>query len=95
LDRSQLTLVNQYEILKKHPEIEQLFGIDYNTKYQCIAFVILQMAICYMVKDSSWWILVPTAWLIGGAFTQALTVANHEITHGFVSLLFGHIHRNS
>ncbi|KAF0983505.1 hypothetical protein FDP41_010570 [Naegleria fowleri] len=75
-------LRRKYEILQKYPQIEKLFGVDYNTKYQVIAFVLIHLFICYLVKDQPWYIFVPTAWLIGGAFIQSLTVAIHEITHG-------------
>lgn len=75
-------LRRKYEMLKKYPQIEKLFGYDPETKWQCIFFVLLHFLICYLVKDRSWWLLIPTAWLIGGAFVQSMTVAIHEITHG-------------
>ncbi|KAL9643806.1 hypothetical protein ABK040_013284 [Willaertia magna] len=75
-------LRRKYEILQKHPEIKELFGFDPATKWQCIANVLIQLIVCYLVKDASWWIFLPVAYVIGGSINHSCSVALHEITHG-------------
>jgi len=82
-------------IVKEHPEIKELFGYDWRTKYFVFAAVALQMFISTRVQNWSWpWILC-VAYLVGGTIIQFLTLAIHEISHNllfqspFLNRIFG------
>lgn len=69
------------EILAKHPEVKDLFGIDPKNKYWVILSVLLQFAAGYWVKDQSWWVLVFMAYVWGGTINHSLNLAGHELAH--------------
>jgi sphingolipid delta-4 desaturase len=75
------------EILKKYPEIKQLFGYDPNFKWVCTAMVSLQIASLYFLQDKSWTFLLVAAYCFGGVINHSLSLAVHEISH---NLSFGH-----
>jgi len=69
------------EILEKHPEIKELYGVDPNTKYR-VAFVVLsQILISYLLRNTSVITILLISWVIGGGINHFLTLAVHEITH--------------
>jgi len=68
-------------ILEKHPEIRELFGFDPMTKYYVTAVVITQIIIAYLLRSSSWGLLVLLGWTIGGGINHYLNLSIHEITH--------------
>jgi sphingolipid delta-4 desaturase len=74
------------EILKKYPEIEQLFGPDPNLKWICMALVLVQIASLYFLQDKSWPVLIIAAYCFGGVINHSLSLAMHEISH---NLSFG------
>lgn len=69
------------EILKKYPEIKQLFGYDTNFKYVCISMVLFQIASLYFLQDKSWPVLIVIAYCFGGVLNHSLSLAIHEISH--------------
>ncbi len=70
------------QIIKAHPEIRELFGFEWRTKYIVTAMVAVQLALAYALRDMpfSWqfWVL---AYVVGGTISQALFLAIHEISH--------------
>ena len=69
------------EILKKYPEIKQLFGPDPNFKWICTAMVLTQIASLYFLQDKSWPVLLIVGYCFGGVINHSLTLAEHDISH--------------
>jgi sphingolipid delta-4 desaturase len=69
------------EILKKYPEIKQLFGYDPNLKWIFMALVLVQIASLYFLQDKSWPVLIIAAYCFGGIINHSLGIALHDITH--------------
>jgi sphingolipid delta-4 desaturase len=69
------------EMLRKYPEIKQLYGPCPRTKYICTALVAAQLALAFTVRDAPWWLVVLLAYLVGGVINQALLLAIHELSH--------------
>jgi sphingolipid delta-4 desaturase len=68
-------------ILEAHPEVKKLYGPCPKTKYECTALVFTQLALAYLLREASFWLIVPVAFAIGGIFSQWLLLANHELSH--------------
>lgn len=75
------------EILKKYPEIKQLFGHEPLLKWVVAGLVLTQFVACYFVKDASWLVIILLGYCFGGVINHALMLAIHEISH---NLAFGH-----
>jgi len=69
------------QILAKYPKVKELYGYDSRTKYIVAAWVLSQFFLAYMLRNSSWWLIVPIAWSYGGVASHALFLAMHEISH--------------
>lgn len=71
-------------ILKRHPEIEALYGTDIRTAYIACLTAAAQIAVAYFfgrVYTSSWLALLLGAYFIGATFTAVYGVIIHEATH--------------
>lgn len=79
-------LRRKYEILKAHPEIKELFGIDPDTKYKLFAFVAVQLIACYIatfyVESKLLFFLI--AYVIGGTMSHSCSISMHEATHNLI-----------
>ncbi|KAK4320615.1 hypothetical protein Pmani_008533 [Petrolisthes manimaculis] len=75
------------EILKKHPEVKQLFGHDVRLKWWVASLVTFQLASLFLVREMSWPLALFLAYCIGGTINHSLMLAIHEISH---NLAFGH-----
>lgn len=69
------------ELLRKHPEIRELYGPCWKTKYVCTALVLVQLVCAYALRDAPWWLIVVVAYGFGGVVNQALLLAIHELSH--------------
>jgi sphingolipid delta-4 desaturase len=69
------------ELLRAHPEIKELYGPCWRTKYVCTLLVALQLALAYLLRDAPWWLIVVVAYAVGGVINQALLLAIHELSH--------------
>lgn len=63
------------EILKKYPEIKQLFGHDTQFKWTCTVMVLTQVASLYLLQDKSWPVLIAAAYCFGGVINHSLSLA--------------------
>uniref|UniRef100_A0A0N4Z0A9 sphingolipid 4-desaturase n=1 Tax=Parastrongyloides trichosuri TaxID=131310 RepID=A0A0N4Z0A9_PARTI len=68
-------------IVKAHPEIKQLFGVDESFKYVVTACVLLQTFAAFLLRDSDWLLICLQAYFFGGVINHALTLAIHDISH--------------
>jgi sphingolipid delta-4 desaturase len=69
------------EILAKYPQIRELFGHDTNIKYVCMWWVVTQLLLAWLLKDSNWGTILVVAYFYGGFASQALFLGMHEISH--------------
>jgi len=69
------------EILAKHPEVKELYGYEWTTKYVVTAWVLSQWGVSYLIRDSSWGVVLLLAYCYGGFSSHALVLAMHEISH--------------
>ncbi len=68
-------------MLRAHPEIKELYGPCWRTKYVCTLLVALQLALAFVLRDAPWWLIVVVAYAVGGVINQALLLAIHELSH--------------
>jgi sphingolipid 4-desaturase/C4-monooxygenase len=69
------------EMLRKYPQIKQLYGPCPRTKYVCCALVAVQLSAAYALSTAPWWLLLLVAYAVGGVINQALLLAIHELSH--------------
>lgn len=74
-------------ILQKHPEVKKLMGCDPWIALYVSIKVSTQIAIAWLMRDASWRLIVPAAWVVGATINHWLGGAIHEIGH---NLAFGH-----
>ena len=68
-------------MLQKYPQLKQLYGPCWRTKYVCTALVAAQLGLAYGLRQAPWWLLVLVAYGVGGVINQALLLAIHELSH--------------
>lgn len=71
-------------ILKKHPEVRHLIGKNPGTFFYILLIVFLQFAVAYFLKESPWWVIIVTAYLVGAFADHALFVMVHECAHNLL-----------
>jgi len=69
------------EILKQHPGIRNLIGKNPKTIWAILGLVTFQIAMAWLVKEQSWWIVLGAAYLLGAFADHALFVMIHECAH--------------
>ena len=70
------------EIMKAHPEVKQLFGHEWRSKYLCTFLLIIpQIFLSVYTVDFSWPTYLFVAYVFGATITQALFLAIHELAH--------------
>ncbi|MBI1224238.1 MAG: fatty acid desaturase [Bacteroidetes bacterium] len=69
------------DILKSHPEVTKLFGVNPNLKFVTIGLVLAQFAIAFYIHMLPWWAFLLVTFAVGATIAQALFLAIHEITH--------------
>jgi len=80
----------RHEILKRYPEIKDLYGYDPMTKWAVASMVLGQVWACWYLSDKSWTVLMLVAYCFGGVINHSMTLAIHEITHGLAFESFEH-----
>lgn len=69
------------DILKDHPEVKNLIGINPRTKYTVVFLVAVQLTIAAFIGQVGWIPFLLITYFIGATIGQALFLAVHEITH--------------
>lgn len=70
------------EILKKYPEIKNLFGPDIRLFPSVMGIVLTQLCIAvYATRIESWGYFLLLAYCVGGVLTHWLSLGNHELCH--------------
>uniref|UniRef100_A0AC35UFV2 Sphingolipid 4-desaturase n=1 Tax=Rhabditophanes sp. KR3021 TaxID=114890 RepID=A0AC35UFV2_9BILA len=69
------------QIVKAHPEIKSLFGVDESLKYVVASCVLFQTFLAYLMQDASWTLILLQCYFAGGVINHALTLAIHDIGH--------------
>lgn len=71
------------QILAAHPEIKNLFGPHWRSKYYCAATVFLQIALAVYCGRASTplWQFFLLSYVVGGSCNHSLTLAIHEMSH--------------
>jgi sphingolipid delta-4 desaturase len=71
-------------LLANHPEVKELVGTAPVTAVAVFGIVALQVAIAFVLRDSAWWVILLTAYLVGAFADHALWTLIHECTHNLV-----------
>jgi len=71
-------------ILKKYPEISELFGNDVRVVPFVVALVALQLYLAAASENFSWPVYFLVAWGIGGTASHALSLMTHEASHNLI-----------
>lgn len=69
------------EILKKYPQVAELYGYDHGLVYQVVFWIILQLFLSHVapkLQSLQFWMLT---YIVGGTASHILSMANHEIGH--------------
>ncbi len=69
------------DILKSHPEVTKLFGVNPKLNYVTVALVVVQLTIAVFAHNLPWWAFLLVTFVVGATIAQALFLAIHEITH--------------
>lgn len=72
------------QILRAHPEVKQYLK-PYPPSALCILGVVgLQLAVAWMVRDASVWVVLLAAYLVGAFASHALFVLIHDAGHNLI-----------
>ena len=71
-------------ILKTNPEIRKLIGKNPITFLVIVGLVALQLILCWILRDQSWWWVLGIAYVIGAFVDHALFVMIHECSHRLI-----------
>ncbi|MFY0626881.1 MAG: fatty acid desaturase [Reichenbachiella sp.] len=69
------------EILEKHPEVRELYGIDKGLKYKTLGLVIFQLASAPFIAELAWYWYLPIAYVFGASVSHTIFLAIHELSH--------------
>jgi sphingolipid 4-desaturase/C4-monooxygenase len=69
------------KILQQHPEVRELIGKNKYTFFAILGLVLFQVALAWVLKDSSWWLVFGAAYLLGAFADHSLFVMIHECAH--------------
>jgi sphingolipid delta-4 desaturase len=72
------------KILAEHPEVRELIGKNPYTIFAIIGLVGAMVLLSYWLKDASWWLIVPVAYVVGAFINHSLFVMIHETTHHLI-----------
>ncbi|MBS1531442.1 MAG: fatty acid desaturase [Bacteroidetes bacterium] len=69
------------KILKQHPQVRDLIGKNPLTIFAILGLVGSMIALAWLLRDQSWWIVFAAAYCYGAFANHALFVMIHECTH--------------
>lgn len=85
-------LARRKAILKAHPEVKSLFGVNSMLKYWTVLLVAIQLVVGLYIGQLSWLPFLLVTYFVGATVSAALFLAIHEITH---NLAFKHPRDNN
>ena len=68
-------------ILMKHPEIQDLFGVEPLTFPIVMGLVLAQIFLASQAPSMSWSLFLAVAYCVGGTISHSLQLATHELSH--------------
>ncbi|MEK7403045.1 MAG: fatty acid desaturase [Gemmatimonadota bacterium] len=71
-------------LLANHPEAKALVGNAPVTAVAVFGIVAIQLAIAFLLRDSAWWVILLSGYLLGAFADHALWTLIHECTHNLV-----------
>ena len=71
-------------LLAAHPEARALQGPEPWSAVVLLLVVGLQLALAWLLRDRSFWLVLPVAWLVGAVADHALWVLIHEASHNLI-----------
>jgi sphingolipid delta-4 desaturase len=72
------------DLLKAHPEVKKLFGNTPFTAWIVLFWVVLQIGVAFVFRDSPIWAIFLLSYTVGAVSNHALWVMIHECTHNLV-----------
>lgn len=72
------------KILAEHPEVRELIGKNPYTFFALAGLVLAMVFLSYLLKDSSWWLIVLVSYAVGAFINHSLFVMIHETTHNLL-----------
>jgi sphingolipid 4-desaturase/C4-monooxygenase len=72
------------EILKRHPEIRQLFGPTPSTAFFVLSLVGFQIGLSAYLNEASWLIILGASYFVGAFVSHGLWALIHDCTHNLV-----------
>ncbi len=72
------------EILRQFPNMRNLIGKNPLTVWAIVGLVGVQLLICWLLAEQSWWLIMGTAYLLGAFADHALFVMIHECAHRLI-----------
>src|SRR5271169_2192674 len=71
-------------ILRRHPEVKELFGRNRATALLIVMAVTFQLGAAYLMRDAAPWLILLAAWCVGAFATHATFCLYHECAHQLV-----------
>src|SRR6185369_14460461 len=72
------------KILADHPDVRELIGKNPYTIFALTGLVLAMILLAYLLKDSSWWLIVLISYAVGAFINHSLLVMIHETTHNLL-----------
>ncbi len=72
------------EIIKRHPEVRQLFGPYPLSALYVSAVVIFQLAVAWLLRDAHWLLIIAAAYCVGAFASHSLFVLIHDASHNLI-----------
>ncbi len=72
------------EIIHYHPEIRSLIGRNPYTVLVILFCVAVQLTLSFLLRDSSWWVILIVSYCIGAFACHTLFVCIHECAHNLL-----------
>jgi len=83
-DEADPHIARRQQILQKYPQVKELFGNNPWSAFFIIALVGTQVAVAWLFRDSSWWVVLLGAYLFGAVVCHGLWALIHDCTHNLV-----------
>jgi len=80
-DNTEPHAIRRRDIVKAHPEVKKLYGIDTNTKYKVFLSISLQIVSLHLLQGASWYTWLFCCYALSGSINHMMTLAMHEISH--------------